>query len=649
MGTITLPTYQSQQIDRPALGGSPRPDLQGMAALGQAQNRFIETLFGAGEFAAKLISGAKARDQSDGLGNAQNRHEANKTDLVLSLEKVPISIEDPRYAEIPEGERSVPNLSFYQKTMGEKDAVILGGIKDPEVKQAFQKWLEGRQIAEKQAIGSWDVGKQHELGFKRTLSSVMSAIEAGNVGIADDHIANGLHAGYFDDNQAAEYRDLARKDVTKRNAFLKAQSLGDVGMAFLANSDNLRYTGVDGSVKEMPIADRENIVQRFKDDLSWQDRQTEVFNDNLDSKLSDALLARKQGKGNPSSWFSLGMIGDMGFKGKTASSHKQFWMDQWDEYQRSIRPSSTSGESTKDPWANSNPIVLQGVIDKRNDPNVSDSDYKAGIRSLVTGGYQGLGRTDAEQYYNKQRPETPISQAVTQIFNKATQGSYPLMSPADSVSVHIALDKEIEAARQTKKPYTDTDIQARVKALMLPYEMANIKARMDKSVSVANQPTEDEKVQYKVWEQAMMDAKQYQALQKGGNYIVKTWERKLENIEAMQSLIDTGKTFGMADNPLLKPHIDALRMEYGKMFQTWSGKPSELKQVDGTPGLTLPTPKYGGRAVYGVKTLDGQNRLFTVKINSKTNDEEWFLFDPKTDATTLVTDPMKVQLFGAKK
>jgi len=296
----------------------------------------------------------------------------------------------------------------------------------------------------------------------------------------------------------------------------------------------------------------------------------------------------------------------------------------------------------KDPWVNSDPLVVQKIIDARNDPKISDERYKEGVASYVKGGYQGLGRGDFEQYYNKPRPETPISRAVTEIFSKATQGSYPLMSPQDAASTRIALDKEIEAARQAGKPYSDTDIQKRVEALLLPAKMANIKTRLDKAVTGVNTPTPDEQAQYKVWQEVMVDTSKYQAMMKGGAYILKGWEGKLENIEALQSLIDQGKMFGMADNPLLKRHIDVLKVEYGKMFKTWSGMTPEA-------AITLTAPKYGGRSVYGVRTKDGQDRLFTVRINPKTNDEEWYIFDPKTDTFTFVTDQMKAILFGGKK
>jgi hypothetical protein len=108
----------------------------------------------------------------------------------------------------------------------------------------------------------------------------------------------------------------------------------------------------------------------------------------------------------------------------------------------------------------------------------------------------------------------------------------------------------------------------------------------------------------------------------------------------MQSYIDQGKTFGMWGNPLFQPHFTALRIEYGKLFKKWSGKDSELKSEDGTPGMSLKDAQDGGRAVYGLTGKDGRKYNYTVKINPKTNDEEWFLINPKNREMMKVDKPL---------
>jgi len=647
MGIVNLPTYQSTAVEKPA-PSQPNPEFQGLASLQTAQKNFYATLFeGAVQIAGSVIQkvendqySAKMKQIADG----------DATDL-RNIEQQPITSTDPRMADVPENMRATPNLYLFQEQRKARVEQILSDIQIPKVRDALQSWAADRFVAQKDSLARFDFQKAKDVRAENLVNLVDSAIQGGNIHVVDDLLTLATQDGTITDAKRIEYADLARKDITKRNAYLQALSMGDAGGAWLANKDNLKFPGVNGDDHDMPLGDQESLIRSYNQQMTLVDEQKKKAQEaNFVSFLpaiDTGLLNGKPLAPGPiaGQLALLAMIEDP--KTDLSVQQRLSLRSMIDTRINDLKGPKPAGAA--DPWVHSDPRIEKALIDLRNDPAVSDEAYKAKVAALVGGDYQGLSRTDFSSYYDKKRPETPVSQAVTSIFNKATQGSYPLMSPQDAASARIALDKEIEAARTAKKPYSDTDIQARVKALMLPYEMANIKARMDKSVSVANQPTEDEKAQYKVWQEAMGEAGPYNALMKGGNYVFKGWEGNLQNIEAMQSLIDQGKTFGMADNPLLQPHIDSLRVEYGKMFQTWSGKPSELKQADGTVGQTLTAPKYGGRAVYGVKTLDGQNRLFTVKINPKTNDEEWYLFDPKTDATTLVTDQLKTQLFGGKK
>ena len=246
----------------------PRPDLQGLSSLGAAQGRFLETVLGATSVVRQIVDQSTARRQADELNAAQQQYRDLTTTNVTLLEKNPVSTRDPRYADIPEAERILPNLSTYIHKRDEYIGDLINGIQDPAVRQAFQAWSAERFTSERQSIATWDIGKQHELGFGHFMDNMSTAIEQGDALAVLDIADNHLRAGNITEAQRNEYVGLGFKDVVKRNAFLKAQSMGEAGTDWLLEPANLRYTGADGQVKEMPLADREDLVGRFN---IWRD------------------------------------------------------------------------------------------------------------------------------------------------------------------------------------------------------------------------------------------------------------------------------------------------------------------------------------------------------------------------------------------
>jgi hypothetical protein len=443
MGTIKLPSYIPQQISR-GPGAEARPDIGASSALGQAQMNFVNTLFGIGEYAVKLYAESEAQRKAQAKSQAQVQYNNERTNNILGIEKNPVSTQDSRYKDIPEQDRALPNAYMYSKNRADYLFKIMDNLEDDDVKKEFMQWADERWATEKESIGLWDVGKQKEIGFTFFQNAIKDAEEKGDIGQVDDLITNARGGGFINDAQASQYADLARKDITKRNALLKAQSMGEGepektpiyitpsisnpkgmieqgninlnnrprvknpdgsistvrsisieedgkeiliptvsnsgkimtdeeaiteykktgenlgifdssenatnyarklhidqsrqqprkigGWEWLNESSNLRYTGADGTIKEMPLADREDLANKFRDNLTFMEQQAQVQNGKLNLAMSDAFVARLQKKGDPSAWISLDMINAASWSGKQGGDEQQRWIGLYHTY-----------------------------------------------------------------------------------------------------------------------------------------------------------------------------------------------------------------------------------------------------------------------------------------------------------------------------
>jgi hypothetical protein len=74
------------------------------------------------------------------------------------------------------------------------------------------------------------------------------------------------------------------------------------GLEWLANSDNLRYVTHDGKTQEMPLGDRENLIQQFDTYLNQQDKVRNAFYSDIHiradtvAKVDKALLDLRNDK-----------------------------------------------------------------------------------------------------------------------------------------------------------------------------------------------------------------------------------------------------------------------------------------------------------------------------------------------------------------
>ena len=260
MGTVTLPTYEAQEIQKRAPW--PRMDPSAAVAAGNAQMRFLDTLFSAGTGIAENIIANQRADQMSAFMRTYSETSAQN---LRDTEQNPITTRSPEFADIPEAERGSPNLSAYTKKRNVWLAKLIDGIKDSKVKRAASSWAADRWVSEKDGLARWDFAKTKEMRIDNYIEDFSAAVENGDLGTAKDLTQAMLMTGGLTEKQADDYLDLAHKDVTKRNAYLQALGMGEEkGLEYLTERGNLRYQTYDGQIKDMPLADQEEMVARFR-------------------------------------------------------------------------------------------------------------------------------------------------------------------------------------------------------------------------------------------------------------------------------------------------------------------------------------------------------------------------------------------------
>ena len=131
MGTVTLPTYEAQEIEKRAPW--PRMDPSAAVAAGNAQMRFLNTLFaGATGIAENIIATQRNTQMSTFIRTYTETSARNLRDT----EQNPVTTLSVQYRDIPEAERGAPNLYFINKKREVWLPKLLADIKDWKVKRA---------------------------------------------------------------------------------------------------------------------------------------------------------------------------------------------------------------------------------------------------------------------------------------------------------------------------------------------------------------------------------------------------------------------------------------------------------------------------------------------------------------------------------
>jgi len=293
MGTVTLPTYEAQEIEKRAPW--PRMDPSAAVAAGNAQMRFLNTLFaGATGIAENIIATQRNTQMSTFIRTYTETADAEK----LAIEQNPTTTLGVQYGDIPEAERGAPNLYSYTKKRKVWLPKLLYEIKDSKVRRAAESWAADRWVAEKDGIARWDFAKIKEESVDTFIENFSATVENGNLGAAKDLADIAISGGIISRKYYDDLMDQAHKDVTKRSIYLKALGMGEEeGLKYLAERKNLRYQTYDGQIKDMPLADQEELIAQWGLDKDRRNLALREAIEQTELNFLDRLQA-----GDPPTW-----------------------------------------------------------------------------------------------------------------------------------------------------------------------------------------------------------------------------------------------------------------------------------------------------------------------------------------------------------
>lgn len=261
MGIVALPTYNAQEVEKQA--ASPRQDYSGLARLGQIQAQTVDMLTGAATGIGKVVID---RARSDEYNSAVSDYNAWARQRLTDAELNPLNTNDPRYSELEsDDEKALPNLALYKKDREKFLEELSGKMKFGQARDAFKLWAGERWTAEQDGLTRFDISKSREVSFDNYEENFMEAVGRGNFIEAKDLADVALASDLITPKMYDDHLDQAAKDITKRNAKLKALGMGDAGLAWIADADNVRYKTYDGKVKALPLDEHEAMVKQFED------------------------------------------------------------------------------------------------------------------------------------------------------------------------------------------------------------------------------------------------------------------------------------------------------------------------------------------------------------------------------------------------